>query len=166
MKRIDFILDPISDRYRECLCCGEPFMALHRSRKFCDNDNWCHDEYNNRLKREKKKSEEIISEYKIPQSKEMVGELDRNLSILNSFNIGPDGYEIGLKVLTDLGFDFNKFTKKNKVELEGVQNLYSIDFGKYTLFRENESTLTIYKNEYNDRIRNNSVNGTTNKEVG
>jgi hypothetical protein len=159
MRELNYVLDKSSDRYRECLNCETPFMAQHRQRKFCDNGNWCHDEYNNRMKREehtKELDEEVPIENiiayqkdngdvheKINHEKKWVpnnkpspvndfGSLEQNIEACINLNI-PSGKSISLRIedIDKFGINPDKFSRRVQVISDDDQVRYMLEFGDF-----------------------------------
>lgn len=159
MRREDYILDKTSDRYRECLHCGEPFMATHRLRKFCDNANWCHDEYNNDQKRKKetKAFDGLITQENVekhqkenlpiaetdqvktwipnlePQPIKDFGSLDQNIVILDGWNITEQGVFVPVSEIEQFEFNPHKFSNREQHRGEDGQIRCYIEFGDYVM---------------------------------
>jgi hypothetical protein len=161
MKKEDFELNPDSDRYRECLNCKAPFMATHRSRKFCDNYHWCHDEFNNGLKRKKKKEDlqkEVDQEYKEKsENTKDYGSLENNLKILYQLDIPSEGSEIQFSRLISMGFNPTKHSYKTQQSVtNGIKN-YLIHFGDYTMIMTNPETVQFIETKYTIHSKNNTL---------
>jgi ribosomal protein S27AE len=161
MRRTHFKLDEASDRFRKCPYCGKLFMATHRSRKFCYNDNWCHDEYNNRLKREKKisnlksaahdnvnfplKKSQSSNEFSLteePPFNEDFGSLSNNIKFLSSFEIPAEGLKVKLSELEFIGINPYKFSKKTLITSEDGAERYSFEMGEFEMRWEHYEYVT------------------------
>jgi hypothetical protein len=141
MKREDFELNPDSDRYRECLNCKAPFMATHRSRKFCDNDNWCHNEYHNRLKKE---SMEVLVNTKVK-----IGSLEWNIKMFDGVEFQNGRVELNLIQLNSLGVNLNNYSSIIDVSPNEKQNFYVLIFGEYSICKISNEAFRLSKEQKN-----------------
>ena len=168
MRELNYTLDNSSDRYRECLNCNTPFMVQHRLRKFCDNANWCHDEYHNRIKRELKELVGVLEvaniqnhvadpknglqqdakvwspDYK-PQPVEDFGSLQENIQIISQFNFIPSGVEVKAVDLKAFGINANKFSARVPIESEDGIDRYRIEFADYAMILRNDERVRFFQ---------------------
>ena len=139
MRREDFELEQASDRYRECLYCGEPFMASHRARKFCVNDNWCHDEFHNRLKKESKESCAIVKIKK--------GSLEWNIMMFDGIEFQKGSVELNLRELIYLGVDLNNYSSFIDVSPTENHKFHVLIFGEYSVCKISNGAFRLSKEQ-------------------
>jgi hypothetical protein len=166
-------LNTESDRYRICKYCATEFMVSHRSRKYCDNNNKCSNEFHNALKlykRDVKKlndeiekqqqlevSEDIIEETNKDTSEEpietrveeTINETDEtilksNISILESLNLPVKGTNYTVEALDSYGFKFSHFSGRGELfNIDSNKNCHFIQVGNFRLYRVAFSTILI-----------------------
>jgi hypothetical protein len=166
-------LNPDSDRYRVCKYCDTEFMASHRSRKFCDNNNKCSNEFHNALKRYKrdmkKLNDEIEKQRQLDASEkttevsnlntgeeaietpheETINETDEsilrsNISILESLNVPIKGSNYTVEALDTYGFKFSHFSGRGQLfNIDSNKNCHFIQVGSYRLYRVGFSIILI-----------------------
>ena len=172
-------LNPDSDRYRICKYCETEFMTSHRSRKYCDNDNHCSNEYHNALKRYKrdmkKLNDEIEKQQQLEASEKIIKEtnqviieetiettveetinetdetiLKSNISILESLNVPVKGTKYTVEALDSYGYKFSTFTGRGKLfNIDSNKNCHFIQVGNFRLYRIAFSTILIINTIYN-----------------
>jgi len=95
-------LNPDSDRYRICKYCETEFMTSHRSRKYCDNDNHCSNEYHNAQKRYnrdmKKLNEEIEKLHSQLPTNINISFLDKKIKDFNKKKLKAANSEMKMKI--------------------------------------------------------------------
>lgn len=156
-------IDPTSDFYRICKNCEEEFMTDHRSNVFCDE--YCADEYHNRLKREKAANLKAIVIQDIeptsspqnltpPQAPlasvvqpEPIDKAKQDIKFLNSLQIDPEcGSHFNMDWMYSQGYDFTAFSGQGKLHnIDPANNSQFIQIGPYRLFRVEYSTVLIKK---------------------
>ena len=166
-------LNTESDRYRVCKYCATEFMVSHRTRKYCDNNNKCSNEFHNALKRYKRDlkklndeiekqqqlevSEEIIEETNKDTSEETIettveesiNETDEtilksNISILECLNVSVNGTEYMVEALDSYGFKFSHFSGRGQLfNIDSNKNCHFIQVGNFRLCRVEYSKILI-----------------------
>jgi hypothetical protein len=140
-------MDVNSDRYRECLNDGVPFMANHRNEKHCCPE--CADEFNNLKKkiiRESIANRNDKLEQLIQNTKDQSEELQQNLRILDQLDIRQSGSSFNLEYLDSIGIDFSEFNGRGLLyNINPDLNCHFIQMGTYRLYRIEFSQLLIIK---------------------
>jgi len=159
-------LDKNSDRYRICPNCTIPFMTSHRGSDFCCPS--CHDEYNNKKKKEKallKKGQDqppkmlpleiepskekrevflIINNQKV-SIEEVQQAKEKNQNILNTLQIGYDGKKFSITFLNQRGFIFSLFDIRFEWPALKDKGKYCLVFGSYNLVHTDINEVLILK---------------------
>lgn len=146
MKTSVYKLNPQHERYRECKECKKPFMTDHLSREFCGAK--CKQEYNNRLSRQKEKSQQQVTLVQNLEVNTYNEKLAANIKLFDNLSIPPDGRVYEFDNLVAAGADFLAFSDK-------VRNLssvlaYSYYYGPYLAMRINHTQLFIIKTQENE----------------
>ena len=166
-------LNPDSDRYRICKYCDTEFMTSHRSRKYCDNDNHCSNEYHNALKRYKrdmkKLNDEIDKQQQLEASEELIEEtkqdtneetiettfaetikesdetiLKSNISILESLNVAENGTGYTVEALDSYGYKISHFSGRGQLfNIDSNKNCHFLQVGNFRLCRVEYSKILI-----------------------
>ena len=141
-------MDKESDRYRVCPNDGEEFMANDRGEVYCCPE--CADEYHNEKKRlakvELKKKSLIEKETVLKESTQQIENEEKNLQILDQFDLKDNGSKFNMDFLYSLGFDFFSFNGKGILfNIDQQLNCHFIQIGSYRIFRVEFSEVLIKK---------------------
>lgn len=150
-KKSPYIMDPTSDRYRECPNDGVKFMAAHRTQKFCCPQ--CADEFHNEKKRlaaEKLIQDEIdkaliaptpmpealsgysteVKEVVQPAAAVVTSPLVGNINLIGATLGNRQSVKVYKKYLTDKGLDYSVYD--NKYQMPGTE-LNVLTYGPYAI---------------------------------
>ena len=140
-------MDVESDRYRECLNDGDPFMANHRNEKHCSPE--CADEYHNlKKKRKREELQKMENEQKILiEENQILSEKgEKNLKILNQLLINDWGSNFNMEYLYSLGFDFLNCNGRGELyNINPELNCHFLQMGTYRIYRVEFSEVLIKK---------------------
>ena len=141
MKASVFKLNPKHERYRECKECKKPFMTDHLSREFCGAK--CKQEYNNRLSRQKEKSQQQVTLVQALEVNTYNEKLTANIKLFDNLSIPPEGRVYEFHNLVAAGVDFMAFSEK--IRNHTLEEGYSFFYGPYLASHLENNRLLILK---------------------
>ncbi|MCX6297283.1 MAG: hypothetical protein NTX97_14730 [Bacteroidetes bacterium] len=162
-------LDPLDSRYRKCKYCGTEFMASHRSFVFCENDNFCSNEFHNAIKRDKEaqaiknelelqarelenaEAEKVVKDLliEIHQSNLVAIKTANEIAIEFLDKLKIDlffGTHYKIDTLLQHNFNFEAYTKLEKLHnTPAGHESFCFVFGKYRIYLDDTETVLISK---------------------
>jgi hypothetical protein len=122
-------INRVSDFYRVCPACEREFVAHHRSMKFCNNH--CHDEYNNRIKREKKFTATTETS-ETSQVQALRSNLEENIKLLSTLTVQQGGTEYYLIDLHRMGITFEAY--EARFPLDAAGKFHYLKYGPFNMY--------------------------------
>lgn len=155
MKQPNLTLDPNSPFYRICPSCDSPHMVHNKGRDYCSDK--CYQDFYNATRRIKRVAPmyapphvESINASDISFREIQYKSIDpialrKNIRILESLALHPNGTKYRVHSLEQAGFDFNAHSYRYPISSE--RNIYCIEYGKFeTLLVEPDTILIHIKN--------------------